>query len=576
MKENGLVSPAGGRLTGEDGGNPPTGAPSSGTPAAGSFVLVWSSAVFLALLWGVLAASLRLTHGNLAYALDDTYVHMAMARHFAQDGVWGVTPFEFSNSSSAPLWTLLLAGVFKLFGARSILPFLLNVLTAMLAIFLFGRIVWRRLPEATRATHLALSLALILFTPLVPLVFTGQEHTLQLALTLLFADCAARLTGGEAPTGGETPTGRFGRWLLPATALLLPMVRYESLFLILSFCLLAWRGHRRTALAVGALALAGPLLYGLVSVSHGWHLVPNTLLIKAHLPRGHAGRWVLLLTGLTALRMLVENPHLLVLAASALLLLSLPEARERGLRRSDRHLLLLFLGALLLHLSLADTGWFYRYEAYLVALGVLAVGIGFVALLRPALPPGAPAPRPLRAFAGVAVMSCLLITTAALARRGVTAALETPRATANIYQQQVQIGLFLREYYEGATVALNDIGAADFFADIHCLDLAGLADRQADTSVSVGGLYVAGINDEAIRRQGARLAVLYPSWFRIPPGWVPCGTWTMKDNVVNGDTRVAFFALDGAEVDPLTAHLREFSRRMPAEVEQSVRQNPGH
>jgi hypothetical protein len=46
-----------------------------------------------------------LYNGHVSYTLDDAYIHMAMAKHVAQDGVFGITPYEFSASSSSPLWT---------------------------------------------------------------------------------------------------------------------------------------------------------------------------------------------------------------------------------------------------------------------------------------------------------------------------------------------------------------------------------------------------------------------------------------------------------------------------------------
>ena len=45
-------------------------------------------------------ASLAGTHGVLVYAVDDAYIHMAVAKNLARHGIWGCTPFHFSSSSS--------------------------------------------------------------------------------------------------------------------------------------------------------------------------------------------------------------------------------------------------------------------------------------------------------------------------------------------------------------------------------------------------------------------------------------------------------------------------------------------
>ena len=55
----------------------------------------WPLVVALVLLWADIAALALLTtsanDGHLCYTLDDSFIHMAMARSFAEHGVWGPT-----------------------------------------------------------------------------------------------------------------------------------------------------------------------------------------------------------------------------------------------------------------------------------------------------------------------------------------------------------------------------------------------------------------------------------------------------------------------------------------------------
>ena len=69
--------------------------------------------ISVVVLWAIVGISLTLSirenQGHIIYALDDTYIHMAMAKNFSQHGVWGMTKYGFTSSSSSPLWTLLLS-----------------------------------------------------------------------------------------------------------------------------------------------------------------------------------------------------------------------------------------------------------------------------------------------------------------------------------------------------------------------------------------------------------------------------------------------------------------------------------
>src|SRR6266700_705744 len=67
-------------------------------------------------------ASAYLTGGSIVYSLDDPYIHMAMARSFAEHGVWGITPHGFTSSTSSPIWTLIIAVAFRFFGVHDWIP----------------------------------------------------------------------------------------------------------------------------------------------------------------------------------------------------------------------------------------------------------------------------------------------------------------------------------------------------------------------------------------------------------------------------------------------------------------------
>src|SRR5205814_6441152 len=119
----------------------------------------WPLLAALALLWAALlllyAAILRGTHGGFVYVLDDPYIHMAMAKHFATVGVWGITPYAFSSSSSSLLWTLLLAGVYRLGGVFELAPLVMTAAAASLLLAALELLLTRLgVPPAARCVAL--------------------------------------------------------------------------------------------------------------------------------------------------------------------------------------------------------------------------------------------------------------------------------------------------------------------------------------------------------------------------------------------------------------------------------------
>ena len=80
--------------------------------------------------------------------------------------------------------------------------------------------------------------------------------------------------------------------------------------------------------------------------------------------------------GAVGLKSLLATPHMLALGlllvtAYLALLVRPPDARSA----TARHLLAVALLGMLLHMQFAQVGWFYRYEGYLLLLGLLAVAL---------------------------------------------------------------------------------------------------------------------------------------------------------------------------------------------------------
>ncbi len=532
----------------------------------------WPLVVALAVLLATVAAyswlALRLNDGHFVYAQDDPYIHLALARTLAQHGVWGLSPEEFAPASSSPLWTVLLAIIGFACGTGPWWPFALNVTGAVLVVWVWDRALRPALGPVPRFVALVVA---TLVVPLPTLVFIGMEHTVHVAVVVaLCAATATRLANRERDA--LWPGGM-------ALAFLATGLRYEGLFVVTAVVTALFVGRSRlTALWLGLAAALAPSLYAAYAVFHGGLPLPNSVLMKSDPAR--FGSWtggLGVLSDWVGVLSLYQRPAFVALTVAALLLAaamagphdgssSRASAALSGTRSVAMTMLGLFLGTELLHVCLVKIEWFFRYEAYVIALGLLAVTLGVAEVLRSCavaeeLPAGTVRRR--------AVLACAVVLAIPLVTRAAKGMLVTVPATGEVYRQQYQMALFFGEYYRGETVALNDIGAVSWLAPVKVIDLIGLASsevadarrRDADGTVFFGDL---------LRRHGAAAACVYDFYFSgrraLPPLWQKVGEWTIPHDAAVSGATVAFYAPSEPEASRLRTALDRFSDRLPTGV----------
>ena len=523
----------------------------------------WPLIVAAIVLWSTIAvlllSSVTQNHRHLVYALDDPYIHMAIAKNFSQHGVWGATKYEFGSLSSSPLWTLILSSVYFLFGVDEVSPLVLNLVFATLLLTL-SYILLRR--SGLTPSALFLVLLLMLFaTPLPAITLCGQEHILHALLALLFVHLSAKTLSTERPASSGFIT-------LLILAPLVTMVRYEGLFLLFVVSVLfVMRRRVFHSLSLGAIGVLPLCAYGILSVLNGSYFLPNPVLLKGNLP-DVSGLEETIKNLAHFVYQAVRAPHMLVLLSVVLILFLHSYKRQRQIWSYPTIMNTIFIVTTVLHMQFAGIGWFYRYEAYLLALGffvIVRVGSDYL-----------PAKRSVAfdrilwpSHAAAALLVLLLVSP--LAERAVVSLIRVPRATTNIYQQQYQMGLFLRDYYEGEAVAVNDIGAVNFVADIRCLDLWGLASIEV-ARLRLRNGYTQEMMRELVREKGVKIAILYDSWYGeyggVPSEWVRVGQWQIPNSVLV-DSLVSFYAVDRLERDELVENLRSCSSQLPKEIVQS-------
>ena len=519
--------------------------------------------VLLAHLYAFFRAITNHTGGIFCYPIDDPFIHLAMARRIAFDGVYGVS-HEFASASSSIVWPWLLAACARAFGDHTITPFVLNVLFAVALVFAVDWVMRNAAPQGPVWLRFAVTLAVVVFTPLPTLVVIGMEHTPHALVSILFVAYASRILAAD-----EEDEVRPTR--LIALAFALTSLRFEGLFVVGFVALLAL-ARRRFRLA-GAVLVAGGLpaiLFGIYAKAHGGLFLPTSVVLKGRHFKFNDLTDVGDLLGGDLLHKLATDSHLLSLVLVALVL-TIVRARKDGFFSRHCVALVLCIATTLAHIQLASLGWFFRYEAYLVALDLTFIGVALVDLV--------PAPGTLFATLrrSPALAACAFVVTvvafAPLARRAVDAANVTPLACQNIFEQQVQSARFLARFFKDDKVAINDIGAVAYFGDEKMVDLVGLASLPV---AKAKGLRI----EQPLTRaqveeltQGVTVAIVYDEWFpdSIPATWLRVGRWHIDDCKSPAFPDVSVYATTDASVPRVIAALREFAKALPAGVHQEGR-----
>jgi len=516
-------------------------------------------------LGGSIFTIIRGTGGSFSYPVDDAYIHMQIARNLAVHHTWGINADSFGSASSSPLYTVLLALFFTLFGAKDLIPLLLNILAGTWLLIA----AWRWLQKeglSPLAQFIALA-SVIFLTPLPLLITTGMEHTLQCLFSFLFLSRFSQaLQKLKDDPASSFPVSIYIYAILTAT------IRYEGLFLIATACvaLLIYRRLKFSVL-LGFIAILPLVIFGIVSVMKGSYFLPNSVLVKSEAAQFSASGMIHAIGNIVSERLNFAKSGISLLSVQRLLiilplvfLLALPGIKQR---RDWQFWLLSLIAVSLLQVSLADTGKFYRYEAYIIFNASLITAVLVYHLWKPLFVKGSAVGRVI----GVGLIVFLLLP---LFLRATTANIKLPRAGINIYEQQYQMSRFLKQYYDTSTVAANDIGAIAFFTNARIVDLWGLGSIDIARSKK-GGYWNAPFLDSISRKEGASLAIIYDSWIdrSIPPQWKKAGEWKIFNNVVCGDDHVSFYAIDSTAFDKLKQNLAAFEKQLPATV--AVNYNTG-
>ncbi len=506
-----------------------------------------------------LNSSMNLNDGNIIYTLDDAYIHMAIAKHFAEDGVFGVTKYKFTPSSSSPLWTLLLSFLYYLFGVSEITPFLMNFFFASSLIIILSFFLEHK--GFSLISNTLILFAFIFFIPLPYLVLTGLEHILQIIISLILI-----ITLIDSISRKDTHRLSINKFPLYIyiTSFLLVSTRYEGLFLIgaISLFLLIRKEFLKSFLILisGALPV---IIYGTISLSKGWYFIPNSILLKGKSFNPSSIKSILMFL-YNGLRQTIYNIHILVILISIFFLLLIIIRKYKATISKYTLASHFFIIVTLMHFLFAKTGLFLsinyqlRYDSYLIALG-------FISILSMPLPnwyENIKQTKPEKYFLFILIFIIIL----PLSERSLKTLYKTPMASSNTYSNQYIQGKFVEKYYKGQNILLNDIGGINFLTDIKCLDILGLSSKEPANLFLKKQMNTKNI-EKLANSFNAKIAIVNNTILNIyggvPKSWYLIGQWKIKKSVISPLDTISFYALSKTEIKKLRNSLKEFSKTLP-------------
>jgi hypothetical protein len=249
-----------------------------------------------------------------------------------------------------------------------------------------------------------------------------------------------------------------------------------------------------------------------------------------------------------ALTALAYAPWLLVLVLAAAAQLARGDEGDEPRARERRLLLVLFVGATLVHVQFGRLGWLYRYEAYLVALGIVANAASAGRWL-----PAIGRSRPPLQLAACVLLAALSLQPLVL--RGFLAAREAIADVDDLQRHEYQLAQFFRRYPIDGALLVGDIGAIAYFSDTPLVDASGLATIEL-LGPARENRYDRDLVLRVSRAHGVRVSIAGNPG-SAGAAWRCVAEWTAR-----GERRpetTAFYAADADAAASLERNLRAFA-----------------
>jgi len=460
------------------------------------------------------------TGGQAGVPLDDAWIHYRFADNLIQGYGFSYNPGEPSPGSTAPLWTLLLAG------ARLVTGEFLITSKALSALGLLGS-GWALYEYAQRRTgrrRLALAAGVLTVWAgrLVWAGMSGMETTLFILLSILAVDCHER----------DLITGRTR----PLTAVLFGLAsqaRPEGhLLFALSLADNLWSALRRGAWKKGTVyhlcrqAIGGTVIYLLVNAPYALfayattrHLLPNTFLAKATPEFALSLR---LLREYVRFMLWEDNPVVGLLLPIGWLVWAVMALKPHNRNNNGFSSLLVPAWTLLFPLLMAFvTKRLWHNGRYLMPVvpfnfSLALVGLNWLADWTGRKWTKGAIRQTVKTIPHLIWLTGLILTLAASTYQAAQWADQFAWNVDNINDMQVALGHWAAGHTSpGAVLALNDIGAIGYLSQRRVVDVVGLVSPEVIDTLQ--GKAPGWEQDAALCRflsyRHPDYAILFPNWY---------------------------------------------------------------
>lgn len=490
--------------------------------------------------------SILKTDGHYIYLLDDAYIHLAMAKNFAMYDVWGMTRYQFSSTSSSPLFTYILSVLIKVFGNNDQIPLYFNAIFSVGVLYVLSVYYADIFKEEKKTVLAVLFTAFFIVLPLN--LLSGMEHVFQVFLFAANIFCLSRYK-----------YSRFAVLGFYFSLLLVGLIRFESMFyfVVLAFVFALIRKWKE-ALYVLFLGFIPIIAFCVYNYQQDGYFFPNSVVVKGTTFTFDAN--ILGKLKVIVLDNLLLNISFYKIGIFPLILCVIfiyRDFRTKTWREvlKDNFLLIVFSLVMISHAMFADLKGILRYEAYILT--------GFCMALMPKC-------KDLffnfiDYFKKEKLVSLLISANVLLMLYKSWAA--HPIMTTggkNIYEQQVQSAKFLNQFYNTSKVVANDIGAICYYTDIHLLDIAGLGSVETipfnENKKAFGQNFENFLSKYCLDHQ-YDIAVVYEEWLQghVPFYWKKAATLKIEDKMTVARLEVSVYSVNTKNLEELKQNIKKFN-----------------